>query len=240
MNLETFKQGLKEIQDVIAAQSTEDRKPIEDGPIDPQIYLKSKYKILWLLKEAYDNENDAEGGWSLTELLRSDDVYERFFKSTTSKRTWYPMVYVSYGILNDFMPYDDMAFIYEDPMNMTSVLKNIAFININKLAGESTSKDNQLKKIFSLNKNILKKQIDLLDPDIVIGGHTLDFYADLLELPKCNMAISEKNTKYYFNGSKLYIAAYHPGRIGISRYKYVNEDYIEDIISIAKVILKKQ
>jgi hypothetical protein len=157
-----------------------------------------------------------------------------FFLKTRSKNTWYPIIYITYGILNDFKAYEDTDFIHES-LSMVSVLKNISAVNINKLAGKSISNYDRLSAIFSANKELPKKQIDLLNPDIIIGGNTLKYYKDLLRLSELKHSISAKGTNYYFDNEKLYIDAYHPSRIGIERYKYVNEDYIEDIIFIARI-----
>lgn len=238
MNIEAFKKELKEIEKSICTLKTEEQSPIFDGPVDLSSYLNSKIKILWLLKEAYDNDNDGEGGWYLSSLLADNNVYEKFLKTASSKNTWYPIIYTTFGILNNFMLYDNMEFIDKDS-TIVSILKNTAFLNINKLAGESKSNDTELRRIFSLNKDILKRQIDLLNPDIIIGGNTLKFYAELLDISNCTESISKRKTKYYFTTNKLYIDAYHPGQIGITRFKNVNEEYIDDIISIARDFFNK-
>jgi hypothetical protein len=79
MDLKDYKTELASVNKEILALSHSDQKIIGDGPIDSSTYLISKIKILWLLKEAYDNENDGKGGWSMAELLCKNDVYQEFF-----------------------------------------------------------------------------------------------------------------------------------------------------------------
>lgn len=240
MDVKHFFSGLEKVEALMQALETDDQKPIKDGVIDANSYLNSKYKILWLLKEAYDNDDNGRYGWSLSELLGGDDVYTRFLKTTRSKTTWYPIIYISYSILNGFPPYDDLAFIDDDPDTMTSILKNIAIVNINKLAGNSTSNNTSLKRVLLSNEKLLKMQIDILNPDIIIGGNTLDFYYNLLDLGHCNYIYFnhiKAERKYYVSKDQLYIDAFHPARRNIPKYRCVNEGYIDDIINVCRTVL---
>lgn len=241
MELKAVKIEDQKIKSQIVKLATEDKEPIGDGIINYEQYLKSNLKILWLLKEPYDTENDGKGGWSMADLLGEADVYEKFFnqKKTRSKKTWYPIIYTSFGILNNYKCYDDIEFIDKDP-TMVSVLKQIAFININKLASTSTTNMNKLRKLFQRNSEILKRQIDLYNPDIIIGCKTLDIYFNLLELGNAELQKSQAGTKYYVKNNKLYIDAYHPGQIGITRYKDANENYIDDLITIYRTVYNKK
>lgn len=237
MTVEEFKNKWDVINAKFAIDKDAEFNAIEDGVVNWEAYINTSPKILWLLKEAYDNDNEGEGGWSLAGLFNIDEDCYKFLKTTSSKKTWYPIIYTSYGILNNFMSYDDMDFI-EDNIKMISCLKKIAFLNINKFAGKSKSNDSVLGKIFLENQDILKKQIALLNPDIIIGGNTLKFYNKMLGLSNIPYQTLDSGPKYYFKDDKLFIDAYHPGRIGINRYRHVNEDYIEDIISIVRKCFK--
>jgi hypothetical protein len=192
------------------------------------------------LKEAYDHENNGEGGWSLTkDVLGKDNVYEKFLSTTNSKKTWYPIIYASHGILNNFMLYNDIKDIDRNP-EVASILKSIAIINIGKLAGTSTSKEQNIRALFNQNKEVLKEQIDLINPDIFIGCKTLHHYYNLMGLENAKKYISAKGTKYYVKeDGKLFIDTYHPARIGIKREFHINEEYIDDIIQIAQSVFNK-
>lgn len=213
--------------------------PIGDGIVELNTYQKSNFKIVWLLKEAYDNADNGRGGWSLTkDILQKDNVYDEFLCNTRSKNTWYPIIYTSFGILNNFIKFDDIKDIDRNP-EVALILKNIAIININKLAGNSTSNEQNIRTLFNQNKLILKEQLEITDPDIFIGCKTLHHYYYLLGLETAECLISEEGTKYYVKDKKIFIDAYHPGRIGIKRESYVNEVYINDIINIVKSVYYK-
>lgn len=230
-NFEEFKKAQEEIEKIISQLATNEKKPILDGPVNMEEYFESKIKILWLLKEPYDNANKGAGNWSLAELLNAKDVYSKFLSKTSSKRTWYPIIYASWGILNSTYLYDEMDFIDDQPA-MTSVLRKIAFININKLAGNSTSNMGDIRRKYLENKSILLKQTQTYNPTVIIGGRTLQIYSDLFDLPSKRMEISQAGTKYYLDNTAIYVDAYHPGRIGIPRYRSVNEEYIDDLLQI--------
>ncbi len=82
---------------------------------------------------------------------------EKGFKRGWGK-TFSSIVYVSEGILNDSV-WDDIPYVYNDPNVIDVLLKNIAFINLKKVAGVSKSKSKRaisklikIIKKYSLNK----------------------------------------------------------------------------------------
>jgi hypothetical protein len=138
-----------------------DRALISDGIVNIEEYFNSKIKILWVLKEAYDSDGksngEIQGNWSLTEIMGKPNFLDLVGRS---RKTWEPIVYASWGILNDFAKYDDMDYIRDKP-EMVSILRKIAFINIQKIAAESTSKNSLIEKSYNQHRNILLKQIEI-------------------------------------------------------------------------------
>ena len=196
------------------------REPIYDGIVDLNTFISSKTKILWILKEV--NSEDDEGDWSLRETIQNLKT-EKGFKRGWGK-TFSSIVYVSEGILNDSV-WDDIPYEYNDP-NVIDVLKNIAFINLKKVAGVSKSNPKELYEAYQNYREILIKQVDLIDADITIFGGTYlyfknDFKSDNVKrFGSCNI---------FQIGDKIYIDAYHPQYIGITR-----EIFFNDIISAIK------
>src|SRR5580692_6095155 len=101
MDIKTRKRKILELNDKIR-EALDDhetgRFAILDGAINMDRYFHSPIRIAWLLKEAYDDEKGAGGGWSYTRLLDNDTVYEDFFRPHGSRVTWHPIIYASYGI----------------------------------------------------------------------------------------------------------------------------------------------
>ena len=68
---------------------------ISDGIVNPKEYDESEIKILWILKEPYDKDNEGAGGWPITDLLNDKDNDFVFLKILGgAKTTWYPIIYV--------------------------------------------------------------------------------------------------------------------------------------------------
>ena len=75
---------------------TKVREPIYDGINCIEEYIKAKYKILFILKEPYDSDG---GGWAIKDII-SKGQYGKSIK------TFYPLIYIAYGILNHFKFYN--------------------------------------------------------------------------------------------------------------------------------------
>ena len=214
----------REIEEHYKPYEDEDKRIISDGLVNGQEYNNSAIKILWILKEPYDLDNEGEGGWSLTERLNDENKLETLggFKST-----WYPIIYTSYSILNSFVKYEDMNNI-ENDFSMLNVLKSIAVINVQKFAANTTTNDNDIKSAYKQHSRILLKQILTYDPQIVIGGNVLWNFVDDLGLKDYHQY---DEFDYWIKHDKLYINASHPSTRGGNEIK---EAYVNDISRIAK------
>ena len=143
-------------------------EPLYDGFTYASEYCNSDLKILWILKEAYDNNYN--GGWSITEQLFSEYPYTTKIKNPTHQK----MAYVSYGILNK-CNYEDIDYLSDNP-SIGEVLHEIAYINLNKMpAGTSTDNDTLWEK-YETWKDILWEQIYAYNPDVIIFGNTFQFF----------------------------------------------------------------
>jgi hypothetical protein len=234
--IEDLKNKIDEINKLVnekIVSDVEDTYPITDGIIDIEKYFNAKYKILWILKEPYDEFDDEGkpfgGGWGLDEAIRPKQSIHEF---TGGRPTFKPMIYTSWGILNDFCLWDDMDNVERAP-TMLDALKSIAYINVKKLPGYTTSHHTVIEYAYHQHKEILLKQIEYYNPDIIIGGSTLyNFYQDLgisRELLQSNDSVN-----YIIKDNKIFIEAYHPaqrsGTTGVSQEKYCN-----DIINSVKI-----
>lgn len=221
--LELFKAENTELNQKIKEAFVDTENEVEailDGAFDSEKYFYNKgFKILWLMKEPYDDGGN--GAWSLPELFTKD--YNTFFSGLimgSSGRTWQPVVYVSYGILNKFQNWDEIPFIKDDP-SIVKVLENVAWINIQKLpsiTGRSTNMSN-IYSSYNKHKELIQNQVEVLNPDIIICGNTFDVVKEYFgNLQKTIYDMIE----YYVAGKRLIINAYHPSQRQIKRERYVN------------------
>jgi hypothetical protein len=204
----------------------EDSFPILDGVIDPEKYLTANYKILWILKEPYDDFDDDGipfgGGWHLKDAILPKQKFDEF---TGGRKTFEPMIYTSWGILNDFCLWDDMSNVYKDH-SMLDALKSIAYINVKKLPGHKTSYYKIINEAYEKHKDILLKQISLINPDIIIGGSTLGLFLNDLGISRKD-TIRFKGLNCFIKDNKIFIEAYHPAQrtstTGVTQEMYCND-----------------
>ena len=222
--MKTFTEVCSEIEKSILENyhtDNENSLPITDGIVNIKNYLKAKYKILWILKEPYDEDDGTGGGWSLCrDFLATTDFYKRIGRS---RKTWHPIIYVSYGILNGFLRYSDMDSIRNDP-RMVNVIKDIAVINIKKNPGFTRVYNySNIWNAYQKNKEILLLQLKTYKPDIIIGGSTLHYFLEDL-----GVSVST-GFPYFIKDAKIFINAYHPAQTQTR-----TEVYVDSIIDLAE------
>ena len=202
---------------------------ILDGIVDVEKYYKAKYKIMWILKEPYDEGDGTGGDWDLREVVKSKNTIYDF---ASGRQTFRPMIYASWGILNEFCLYDDMEFVEKDP-SMLNALKSVAYINVKKLPGFTASVNSIISQAYNKYKDILLKQMEVYDADIIIGGSTLHNFLGDLGIEK-NKMIKYGSLNYSIKEGTVYMDAYHPSQRPSST-GVLAEQYCNDIINIAKI-----
>jgi len=199
--------------------------PVIDGIIDVEKYVNSKYRICWILKETHDGGKDIGGGWSWQEKFDKDDFY------TGYSPTWDPMIYITYAILND-VPYADMKYIKEDP-KMAHIFRHIAYINVNKMLGLTKSSDIDIQSKYDFWKNLLHRQIEVYDPQVIIFGSTFNYFKSYLGIEESEIQ-KGGSVNYVVKNGKIYLRAYHPAQKTIKAHIYA-----EDIINAVKTNAEK-
>lgn len=242
--IEKIKDGQEKIHDLITKTakinnlSNELTEPIYDGVCDFKAYVDSNPKIMWVLKEAYDekdeNGNPCGGGWTL---------FKEFDEKAISKiRSWQTIIYSLCGLYENCY-YDDLDWIHND-LKMVDALKKIAYINLSKMPALSQSGD--LSDKYEIWRDVLLKQIDLYNPDYIIFGNTFKYFKkDLIGTDDVSTESKEKEEvdiiDIYKHGTRVYLDAYHPACMvkGLTK-----DDYVDAIIDAIKenkksIILKE-
>jgi len=238
MNIDDFKSACESIRHEIYSLETNNPnlQAMPDGIINIDKYLNSKYKILWILKEPYDALDDdglpSGGGFSIDEALNLKENGTQFGRSSM---TYLPMIHTSYGILNDFLYWDE--FLYADKsLEVFQALKSIAYINVKKIPGKTQSSSTEIQNAYKINRDLLLKQINLYNPDIIIGGNTLHYFFKDLNIPE-NMLERNGSLRYITLGKKLYIDAYHPAQRGnVATKEIYSNEIIETVAKWSEII----
>jgi hypothetical protein len=197
-----------------------DRSLISDGVMQPDEYFSKEMRLAWILKEAYDKEDGTGGEWSYF------DLYDKTGFDISTVKTLKRIIKTSYSIHNDFIKGENMDDI---DFEMKQIIKRVAIINTQKLPAKNYSSTNSKDLQESINKysDLLERQLELINPNVVIFGGTFRYYKDLLKFE--DSEIVKGNVKYISKGGKLYIDAPHPSFWQISEDEYVN-----DIVSVVE------
>lgn len=200
--------------------SNDHLEPILDGVGNIEKYLNAKYKIMWILKEPYDYEdekgNPVGGGFILF------DKNEEPNETAKKMKTLQVIAYTTYGILNNTHK-ENIEDIHANK-DIFNTLECIAYINISKMPNHPNSNNTNLWKCYEQWEDILLKQIDLYKPDIIIFGGTPTmnpFREDLSAKGMVQEYYNDAISVYNYNGTKI-IEAYHPNQRKITWNFYID------------------
>lgn len=137
---------------------------IKDGVVCPETWFSNSFRPLFLLKEAYDKENN-DLNWSLTEYLLD--------QSKKASLMWRRVSRWVYGLENtsksQIAPYENM----QSQISLgNEYLKQISVVNIKKSRGKSQSNMNTVLAYASYDKMRLRAELEYCDPTIIICGYT--------------------------------------------------------------------
>lgn len=167
----------------------------EDGVVDLDNYCG----ILFLLKEAYSKKQEF-GEWNLVTNLAEKGPWGMWnrvcewvcgIENTTTDR------------VEPFRDFSD-----EEKRN---ALSRLAVVNVKKINGTATSNDDDLQKYVEENKEILHREIESVQPKIIVCGNTFRYLKTIFGIKtnrKCD------NWYYWLSiaglGDILVLDYYHP------------------------------
>ena len=139
----------------------------------------------------------------------------------------------------------DMPLIKEQP-EVSEVLKDVVWINLSKMPGKTTSGTSYISEYKKHWQDIVKRQIDFYDPDVLIFGNNLvdSVFNDFVEDERTNNLGEKRKWDMHFltihkgKNNRLVLHSYHPGRV----FSHEQASYYEDTIvdAIDKHLLVKK
>ncbi len=140
---------------------------ISDGIVNKEKWKTQKVRPLFLLKEAYGGDSD----WDLI-----DDYLSNFINDSDNtpikSRTWRRVVQWTHGIFNT-----NKTTLAQLPSsfseNSAEWLNSIAVVNVKKVNGKRYSIMTNINKYAESDRAFLKRQIELIDPTVIICGYTI-------------------------------------------------------------------
>lgn len=207
------KKIIQEEVDVIQKQMEELDKSknfvVYDGIVDLKKYNNSKIKILWILKNPHSDGSDTDN-WSICNCLKRVDKWEHKGGENTFKH----MALTSHAILNDELISSDH---YKKWNEYFKSMHNIAYINVRKHLGKSSSYSSVITSAYKKNKQLLHNQIKTYNPDVIIFGNTFSKFKKELQKEDIKSRnrwkwkhLKFKNRGFYIQNEVLYIDTYHP------------------------------
>lgn len=199
-----------------------------DGIIDETVFYKQPKKVMFLLKET--NGNDAGGkaqesyhDWDYRGWLQHQQANDEPGDKNNS-RTFYKTFYnvcmwldVFYDILaGKHISYDEyMASGRFSSEVLRKNLSKTAIINLKKTWGGATTDWKALNSYLQSETvhEVLRKEIDYINPDVVICGsnEVFDFAKKIFGGEAKTLSLSgNRETRYFQIGNTVFLGFYHP------------------------------
>ena len=210
----TIKEKEEILFDKLKSQNT---AIITDGIVDENQYLSSKYKILYVMKEVNGGEV-----WDLRKFLYQGGRWQ----------TWDNVARWTQGILNLDKEYSWKELLKDNKERRETYLKKIGSINLKKTGGGHTSVDKEISKAALENEEIIKKQIELYNPDIIICcGTAGNFVNSILDPKEINWTMTQRGVEYIKDKGKTILSFAHPeARIRDAYLYYALVDAVREIL----------
>lgn len=182
----------------------------------------SKKKILFILKEAYlkkdENGEVQDCKHDVRDWLSDEKGFCELLNSKY-KNVWRRIVEWTYCIneTNEtkIASFPSDLFEGENKRVVTDLINSVAVINLKKSSGKAVSDPSELNKYSNDDREFIQKQIELISPDIIVCGFTLDFL-DKNVYDKEIKSKPGKNDDWFYYTKKisdkeiLIIDFYHP------------------------------
>ena len=162
------------------------------GVVDERVYKSTTPKIVFILRES----RSSDGGWSIPyELSQIIADYRCNGKplDPAYMPTWRQAGVWAYSILHGFSSYDAL----KGDRFVARGLEAIAMTNLKKTGGGATSNLPVIRRCATQEKALWQKEIETMNPDLIICGGTYWDVRDNLGLPAHKLATINQQPYYY-------------------------------------------
>ena len=198
---------------------TDTMYPVFDGVFDEDSWLNAKLKVAWILKEPYDDFDEAGnptgGGWAFRDCFENQNSWK--------SSVWQKITYVMHGFRNN-QRWEDMPYIRNNIGMVNQELQNIVCLNLSKMPSKTYSNMSAVcNKYKTFWKGVVAEQLNVYAPDVIIFGYTFNCMRDSFPNAVEDKERSNEWVRYWKwknDSNKILLDTYHPGRKG---GKYVNK-----------------
>ena len=184
------------------------------GIVDEDTYTTTKIKIVYVLREAHmRTPYKIESGFTIPKGLKRNA--EKGLKNIPMGKnymyTWRQAGVWAYAILNGFDSYK----ILKRSEYVAKGLLSIGMTNHKKTGGGTSAKEHEIEYHAKRDKNLWQRELEIMNPDLVLCGGTYRHIADNLKLEKYFLHKDETKTYFYsvfnINGHRSVILDFwHP------------------------------
>jgi len=203
----------EEVEKLYTQYYHDKRKMIPCGVVDESVYLASKPRIVFVLKEPHTSQT----GFTIPRGLRRQ--VQRGLRGEPFERGWaYTWVQAgvwAYAILNGFRSYRELS----KPLYRAQGIQAIGMTNLKKTGGGAASNSEVISEHAKREVNLWQQELEIMAPDLVICGNTYHDVTDNLKLPKTRL-LTYKETPYFYSlwhlGARrtIILDFWHPARRG--------------------------
>jgi hypothetical protein len=173
---------------------------VKDGIIDEKKWSLAFPRILFLLKES-----TKRSGWTQIAGVPIDT------RKGDNPRFWRNILLWKHAVCETvatgFVPeYPELGNIKENRQQNNGLLDEIAYVNVNKVLGDTKSNNRCISQIALVNSASLSLQIDEIAPQIVFCCYTLPAYRNIYH---CD-PLEKIGTRIYRHRTRVVIDFYHP------------------------------
>ncbi len=199
---------------------------IQDGIVDPTSWSKAGRKVLFVLREAYDSRPNSTG-FDLRRKIRDE------WKELKQKPTWRNVANWAYAA--HYTERDSIPELTDQsrPLRARALLAS-AVINVKKSGGKKISDAIELAEYVRTDGDRLRRQIELVNPDLVICGGTWGlirrFWAGHDE-----RVYGDKKPAVFRVGRRYFVHTWHPANRFPERLNYYAMASVIRVASVASL-----
>lgn len=242
-----YEEGNKILEESYNKIFSEARYTIWDGVFSPQSYVANSFRVLFINREPYDEDED---GYNVVETIREQiSRNEAFWKKQYNLKNNIRDQLAILALLkennmneltNELIEKQINRFRCSDSLFEDALLKS-AYINIKKSDGNKRSSCRDLRECAQKGMRILKAQLAFLNPSVIVGGNVVDGILNELVEWGDNLYVESKYIKVFQLkvGDNLYpfIDAYHPSALSYGEnHEIPMNNYYHDFVEALRYV----
>lgn len=175
---------------------------VRDGILLEDEWSNASPKIMFLMKESHKNTDWWQIAGSEIDISKNDKV----------RKIWENIVrwkfllnsYFNDGVIPSFLEKEEL---FRKALPLKK-LGDIAYVNVSKELGESSSNAKHLQNRAIEDREFLTQQIDIIDPEIILCANTFSCYHPIYN---GNQTIEKVSDRIHKHKDRIIIEFYHPG-----------------------------